>query len=104
MATIAVYDHDLRISRPATPGVSAADMAVPKMSVHWVDVRSPELQELLGNHAAHRPAVIGGAGGDLSNDLRGVPMNHPPWCDAAAVAKAKDHGLTAVAFPMARVG
>lgn len=33
----------------AGPGQSPADIAVPQMGVHWSDVRSPELQALLGN-------------------------------------------------------
>lgn len=37
------------------PGAPPAAMAVPKMGVHWVDMRSPELQKLLGNESAWRP-------------------------------------------------
>ena len=40
---------------PAPPGVPPAALAVPKMGVHWSDVRSPELQGLLGNPAGYRP-------------------------------------------------
>jgi hypothetical protein len=36
---------------PAPPNA----MAVPKMGVHWIDPRSPELQELLGNPAGYKP-------------------------------------------------
>jgi hypothetical protein len=36
------------------PGPPAA-VAVPHMGVHWLDVRSPELQGLLGNPSAYRP-------------------------------------------------
>jgi hypothetical protein len=36
------------------PGPPAA-LAVPMMGVHWSDVRSPELQNVLGNPAAYRP-------------------------------------------------
>src|SRR5690606_9252241 len=39
----------------APPGVEPADVAVPMMGVHWTDVRSPELQGLLGNPDAARP-------------------------------------------------
>jgi hypothetical protein len=37
------------------PGAKPADLAVPRMGVHWVDVRSPELQGLLGKPDAYRP-------------------------------------------------
>lgn len=37
------------------PGLQPADFAVPLMGVHWTDVRSPELQGLLGNPEAYRP-------------------------------------------------
>lgn len=36
------------------PGPPAA-VAVPRMGVHWLDVRSPELQNLLGNPAGYLP-------------------------------------------------
>jgi hypothetical protein len=36
------------------PGPPAA-VAVPHMGVHWLDVRSPELQGLLGNPAGYQP-------------------------------------------------
>lgn len=36
------------------PGPPAA-VAVPRMGVHWIDVRSPELQNLLGNPAGYQP-------------------------------------------------
>ncbi len=39
----------------APPGATPAEIAVPMMGVHWVDVRSPELQALLGNPEAQRP-------------------------------------------------
>ncbi len=39
----------------APPGAKASDVAVPKMGVHWIDVRSPELQKLLGKPEAHKP-------------------------------------------------
>jgi hypothetical protein len=35
------------------PGVPTP--AVPRMGVHWIDVRTPELQGLLGNPAGYRP-------------------------------------------------
>jgi hypothetical protein len=38
----------------AVPGVPA-EQAVPFMGVHWFDVRSPELQAMLGNPAAYQP-------------------------------------------------
>jgi hypothetical protein len=37
------------------PGASPAEFAVPMMGVHWADVRSAELQGMLGNPAAYRP-------------------------------------------------
>ena len=37
------------------PGVPPSGLAVPKMGVHWVDVRSPELQKLLGKPDAYKP-------------------------------------------------
>ena len=37
------------------PGAAPADVAVPKMGVHWVDTRSPELQRLLGKPEAYAP-------------------------------------------------
>jgi hypothetical protein len=37
------------------PGVPPSGIAVPMMGVHWVDVRSPELQRLLGKPDAYRP-------------------------------------------------
>jgi hypothetical protein len=39
----------------APPGLPPAAVAVPKMGVHWVDVRSPELQALLGKPEAYKP-------------------------------------------------
>jgi hypothetical protein len=39
----------------APPGVPASAMAVPRMGVHWSDVRSPELQGMLGNPQGYRP-------------------------------------------------
>ena len=40
---------------PAPPPLTAADIAVPQMGVHWNDVRSPEIQRLLRNPAAWAP-------------------------------------------------
>jgi len=37
------------------PGAAPADVAVPKMGVHWVDARAAELQRLLGKPEAYRP-------------------------------------------------
>lgn len=37
------------------PGAKPADVAVPKMGVHWVDLRSSELQALLGKPDAYKP-------------------------------------------------
>ena len=37
------------------PGSAPADVAVPRMGVHWVDTRSPELQRILGHPEAYRP-------------------------------------------------
>src|SRR5688572_2651807 len=39
----------------APPGTQPAAVAVPMMGVHWSDVRSPELQELLGNPEGYAP-------------------------------------------------
>jgi hypothetical protein len=38
---------------PAAPGQPIS--AIPKMGVHWLDVRSPELQGMFGNPAGYRP-------------------------------------------------
>ena len=40
---------------PVPPGVPASAVAMPRMGVHWSDVRSPELQRLLGNPAGYKP-------------------------------------------------
>ena len=37
------------------PGASPAQVAVPMMGVHWLDVRSPELQRMLGKPNAYKP-------------------------------------------------
>lgn len=37
------------------PGAPPAKIAVPMMGVHWVDVRSPELQRLVGKPEGYRP-------------------------------------------------
>jgi hypothetical protein len=40
----------------ATPaGAPPAAVTVPKMGLHWLDVRSPELQGMAGNPAAFKP-------------------------------------------------
>lgn len=39
----------------APPGEAPSAAAVPKMGVHWLDVRSPELQAMLGNPQGHQP-------------------------------------------------
>ena len=39
----------------APPGTSPAQVAVPMMGVHWLDVRSPELQRMLGKPEAYKP-------------------------------------------------
>ena len=38
----------------AGPGQTPADVAVPMMGLHWEDLTSPELQNLLGNPSAYR--------------------------------------------------
>ncbi|HET6567205.1 MAG TPA: hypothetical protein VFG50_04510 [Rhodothermales bacterium] len=38
----------------APPGGEPADIAVPQMGVHWSDVRSPELQNLLNNPSEYQ--------------------------------------------------
>jgi hypothetical protein len=40
---------------PLPPGAQPVSQAVPRMGVHLVDMRSPELQGLLGNPQGHRP-------------------------------------------------
>ena len=37
------------------PGAAPAQVAVPMMGVHWLDVRSPELQRMLGKPEAYKP-------------------------------------------------
>ena len=37
------------------PGATPAQIAVPMMGVHWVDIRSAELQKLLGKPDAYKP-------------------------------------------------
>jgi hypothetical protein len=37
------------------PGAPPAQVAVPMMGVHWLDVRSPELQKLLGKPDTYKP-------------------------------------------------
>jgi len=37
------------------PGATPAEVAVPKMGVHWVDARSTELQQILGKPEAYQP-------------------------------------------------
>lgn len=39
----------------APPNATLADVAVPMMGVHWIDLRSPELQGMLGKPEAYRP-------------------------------------------------
>jgi hypothetical protein len=39
----------------AGPGQTPADIAVPMMGVHWSDVRSPELQAMLGHPENYQP-------------------------------------------------
>ena len=39
----------------AAGGAPAAAVTVPMMGLHWLDVRSPELQKLAGNPAGYRP-------------------------------------------------
>jgi hypothetical protein len=39
----------------AAPGDPPAAVAVPKMGVHWSDMRSPELQAVIGKPEANRP-------------------------------------------------
>jgi len=43
-------EHFLALSAPGTPVV-----AVPRMGTHWVDVRTPELQAMLGRPEAYLP-------------------------------------------------
>src|SRR5690606_32730762 len=39
----------------APPGAPISTIAVPRMGVHWSDVRSPELQNVLQNPAGYQP-------------------------------------------------
>jgi hypothetical protein len=39
----------------APPNAKLSDVAVPMMGVHWADMRSPELQKLLGKPEANKP-------------------------------------------------
>jgi hypothetical protein len=39
----------------APPGATPAQVAVPMMGVHWLDIRSPELQKLFGKPEAYKP-------------------------------------------------
>ncbi len=39
----------------AAGGAPAAAVAVPLMGMHWIDVRSPEIQALTGNPAGYKP-------------------------------------------------
>ena len=39
----------------APPGLMPADVAVPGMGVHWIDVRAPELQGMFGNPDGYEP-------------------------------------------------
>ena len=43
------------VAQLGPPGATPAQVAVPKMGVHWVDVRSAELQGLLGKPEAYKP-------------------------------------------------
>ena len=44
------------IVQPAAAlGLPPESVAVPRMGMHWIDVRSPELQIMLGNPDAYRP-------------------------------------------------
>jgi hypothetical protein len=43
------------VAQLGPPGAAPADVAVPLMGVHWGDLRSPELQGLLGKPEAYRP-------------------------------------------------
>ncbi len=40
---------------PVPPGTPASSTAVPRMGVHMLDMRSPEIQGLLGNPQAYKP-------------------------------------------------
>jgi hypothetical protein len=42
-------------SLPLPPGVPPVAAAVPRMGVHMLDMRSPEIQGMLGNPAGYRP-------------------------------------------------
>ncbi len=51
----AQYRYPFYLDAATAAGASAAAVTVPMMGLHWLDVRSPELQKLTGNPAGWRP-------------------------------------------------
>ncbi len=49
------YRAPFYLDAATAAGASAAAVTVPMMGLHWLDVRSPELQKLTGNPAGWRP-------------------------------------------------
>lgn len=52
------------------PGAPPSQIAVPMMGVHWVDVRSPELQGILGKPDAYKPFTTTFIHGSWDGKLR----------------------------------
>ena len=49
------YRPPFYLDAATAAGAPAAAVTVPMMGLHWLDVRSPELQKLTGNPAGYRP-------------------------------------------------
>lgn len=68
----------------AAPGQPVT--AVPRMGVHWVDVRTPELQGMLGNPAGYRPFTTTFIYGSWDGDfIFAEPMISAPSSSGAGV-------------------
>jgi hypothetical protein len=49
------YRAPFYLDAATAAGAPAAAVTIPMMGLHWLDVRSPELQKLTGNPAGYRP-------------------------------------------------
>ena len=49
------YRPPFYLDAATAAGAPAAAVTIPMMGLHWLDVRSPELQKLTGNPAGYRP-------------------------------------------------
>jgi hypothetical protein len=49
------YRYPFYVDAATAAGAPAAAVTVPQMGLHWLDVRSPELQGLVGNPAGFKP-------------------------------------------------